>query len=227
MDSSFVLALLFISIRLTIFFRRTFDVAGNKVFHIINCSWISIYFLLLPVVAYYKYTEWLQTVCEWLLLAFVIYSLYVHSLSKEKMGKSFFLFITLHVSISESISIAALCWISTCVIATTRLLRWPSFVKLYLRKVRTILGPSYTILFIGACYKEHRYLSINNYKHSVGAEDTNTRYNVHYYLFMKFVFTPSLLKVAFLSSFIASILYRIDNNSIWTVFVTPFSKQKR
>lgn len=175
-----------------------------------------------------KDTEQIQTACEWLLLALVLYSLYIDFLSREEMVKSCILFISLYVSISESISIAALCWISTCVIATSQLLRWPSSLKVYLRKVRTILGPSYAILIMGACYKEHHSLLFNNnYTDAFGADDTNTKYYGHHYPLMIFILVPSLLKVAFISSFIASVFYRPDNNSIWMVFVTQLSKQKK
>ena len=209
-----VLVVSFYSIRLTILFRRTFDVAGNRLFHVINSAWLVLYALLRMISNFYPTTdtEWMiHTVYRWLLLLCILYGLIIDMVSHEKRLKSFIIFVSLYVSISEFVSIASLCWISTCGIATSQLLRWPPSLKARLRKMRTILGPSYAILITGAWYKEQQCYFIENHRTiDVAAPGT-------------IIIPPSLLTVAFLSSITASVLFRPDNNSIWMMFPSIYN----
>jgi hypothetical protein len=188
-----------ISVKLTIFFRRKFDfITENKVDHLLNHTWIGGILLLLLAINH-EDIDWIQIIHKGFLVVSIIYDMCFCLVSIEEKIKAVFLTFSLYLAISGSIGV--LCWISTCVIATTQLLRWPSALKVYLRTPRTVCGPSYTILLMGACYKDSEVAMTS------------------------FVRLPTLLEIASVSSFFATIFFRPDNHSIYMLLSSL--KQRR
>jgi hypothetical protein len=187
-----IVLMIWIGVKLTIFFRRKFDFMENKVCHLLNPMWIG--GILILLVINNEDIDWIQITHKGFLVVSVIYDMCFRLVSIEEKIKAVFLSFSLYLAISGSITV--LCWISTCVIATIQLLRWPSALKVYLRSPRTICGPSYTILLMGACYKDSEVVMTS------------------------FVRLPTLLEIASVSSFVATIFFRPDNHSIYMLILS-------
>lgn len=117
----------------------------------------------------------------------------------EEILKSTLLAGSIHFAISGSV--VTLSWTATCVMATTQLLRWPSSLKMRLRSIRTVFGPSYAILIAGACIRETFALT--------DSEAFQLTYQFR---------SPSLLECAAASSILASVLFRPDNQEVLAMF---------
>jgi hypothetical protein len=192
-----IVLMIWIGVKLTIFFRRKFDFMENRVCHLLNPMWIGGILLLLALNN--QDVDWIQITHKGFLVVSAIYDMCFRLVSIEEKIKAVFLSFSLYLAISESITV--LCWISTCVIATIQLLRWPSALKDYLRTPRTICGPSYAILLMAACYKDSEVVMTS------------------------FVRLPTLLEIASVSSFVATIFFRPDNHSIYKLILSL--KQRR
>ena len=203
-----IVLMLWISMKLTVYFRRKFDWTKYSTLYqyLVNLLYIGIFII---VTAYCQKDDnniRLRNMCNGLLLASIIFEMRFCLVSTEEKLKSLYLTCSLYLANSEAGSIAVLTWTSTCVIATTQLLRWPPAMKVYLRTLRTICGPSYTILVIGACYKESLV--------GLAVIGDCTRYNAPAsspsFLNIRL---PTLLEIAAVTSFVASIFFRPDNHS--------------
>lgn len=169
----------------------------NKVCHLLYPMWIGGILLLLGISN--EDVDWIQIMHKGFLVVSVIYDMCFRLVSIEEKIKAVFLTFSLYLAILGSITV--LCWISTCVIATIQLLRWPSALKVYLRTPRTICGPSYSILLIAACYKDSEVVMTS------------------------FIWLPTLLEIASVSSFVATMFFRPDNHSIYMLLLSL--KQRR
>jgi len=190
--------LFWIGARLTLFFRKKFNASD---------VWptTDIVGLAMAIVIFFLCTDGTFDLL-WLTYSFLEVSHRLGSSgSSLEMVKSVLLACSLYLTIKGSVTL--LCWIAVCVMATTQLLRWPMVLKISLRKLRTVCGPSYATFIIGAYYKEASVL-------------TNTEEATPFPTFYR---PPSLLKCAALCSCFASMLFRPDNQQLWSLI--PFSKE--
>lgn len=192
--------LLWIGINVTIYYRRKFDWT--------NCATPLLERLvelcsILTCVPNRVYE--VDAAAAWkvgIVLAFVLVRTISRLKSREETAKSVAVAGSFQLVASEAGSVPVLTWIATCGMAATQLLRWPPAVKDRLRTLRTICGPIYTILVVGACLKENP-----NGAPSMGFDSGGTTC----------LRSPTLLELAAVSSSIGSVLFRPDNASIWSL----------
>lgn len=211
------LALLWVGVRITIFFRRRFAFATpSTLFGWLLELWCPALFLLLcgthgdePKESSLE-TEtsaWMPSLppplgtC--LLAGTVCADARLHLVSAPETTKAVVTAASLYCA--KEGSIAFLTYASVCGVATTQFLRWPSSAKARLRGIRTICGPSYTILVAGAWWKEAGERTA-----AVGSTTSSSAW-------VAFHRGPTLLETAALCSLLASVFFRPDNDGARTL----------
>jgi hypothetical protein len=190
--SSHLGLLVWVGSRLTVFYRKRFDLSRDAR-PVSDFATLSL-MILISVLDRRRLNE----------LGFLLIALEMRlrlSTAQEILKASSLSF-SMYLAISGTVPV--LTWTALCIMATTQLLRWPPALKHYLRNLRTVCGPSYAILVAGATFQETLLLS-------TASDEGSSSYET----LVRFLYYPSLLKVAAFCSSVASIMFRPDNDQIW------------
>ena len=195
-EVGFMLLLTWIGTRVTIYYRKNFDWMDCYAEHLVEL-------LVVLVCAQNRFQEnYVATVLkDGILFAFTLVVMTCHLKSSEEVAKAILVAASLRLVLSEAGSVPVLTWTATCGMATTQLLRWPPAMKDYLRTLRTVCGPIYTILTVGACLKQNVWN---------GAPSSGVVFKCSGRLR-----SPTILDLAAVLSLIGSFLFRPDNASTW------------
>jgi hypothetical protein len=192
--------LLWFGSRLSIFYRKRFKIQDD------TRPFVDLGTLSLAI--WYSHIEESNLVDNYgvILFACHLVELFRRLDSYEETLKSLLLAGSLHFASTGTV--ASLFWVSLCIMATTQLLRWPATLKLYLRNLRTVCGPSYAILIAGACFKE-------SFCFSASHQEARP--------IMSMLRSPSLLECAGSCAILASVVFRPDNTQLWRML--PFAEK--
>ena len=191
--------LLWLGSRLTVFYRKRFNLKKDAQ-PVTDITTLSLMIMI---------TFLNQRLLNELGFLFIACELRFRLSTTQEILKAFSLTFSVYLAISGTVTI--LSWIALCVMAMTQLLRWPPTLKHYLRNLRTVCGPSYAILVVGAMYQEETL------RLSMAMDEGTTSYKT----LIWFLYHPSLLGIAAFCSSLASITFRPDNDQIW--LLVPYS----
>jgi hypothetical protein len=198
-DVGSIIAFLWLGSRLSIFFRRRFEVSSQHIRPVRDLSSLGMALLVQRIgLLASELGKW-QTVdpnCMLLLLGSSLIELVTRLETAQEVIKSFILAYSIHLAVYAPVE--DLVWIAVCVVAATQLSRWPESLKHQLRGVRTVCGPCYAILVVGAYAKESNGYFKYSFNSAVTVESTS----------------PTL-KCAAMASVLASIVFRPDNQQLW------------
>jgi hypothetical protein len=197
-----VALLLWLGTRLTVFYRRRFDFSEH------TRPLIDLVSLGLAITNSYLQTHSFVSSSGAIFYMWPFFETFFRVESTHEMLKSLLLSCSFCFAVTGTV--ASLSWIAVTVMASTQLLRWPPALKVYLRNIRTMCGPSYAIFIAGACLKE---MDLSD----VGSQDEPQS--------RSFLLPPSLLQFSAVSAIFASIMFRPDNQAVWSLL--PYADDLR
>jgi hypothetical protein len=200
-----VALLLWLGTRLTVFYRRRFDFRQH-VRPLIDLSSLG----LAIIHSYLETSSFASSSSTVIYYIWPFFEAFVRVESTQEMLKS--LLLSCSFRLATTGTVASLSWMAVCIMATTQLLRWPPYLKLYLRDLRTVCGPSYAILIAGACLKEAHFVDVGSQQTHVPQRDCGP---------------PSLLQCSAVSAILASIIFRPDNQALWSLLPYADALRKR